>query len=229
MSNEKSTGESMLKKPVIFVNFKTYMQVSSDAALRLAKHCAWVAEKTGVLIVVIPQAVDLRHIVESVDVPIFAQHVDPDTSGACTGAQVIESLKSAGVCGSLLNHVEKQVSYTVIKQTLAHAKALKFKMVVCASNYQEVRGLALLRPDYIAVEPPDLIGGKISVSLANPDLLKNCVGIVGKNCLVVGAGIHTARDVKVAFELGACGVLVSSGIVLAKNQKKALLNLVSKI
>jgi len=40
--------------------------------------------------------------------------------------------------------------------------------------------------------------------------------------VITGAGIKTTDDVRKAIELGTAGVFVSSGIVKAKNQKKAL-------
>ena len=43
--------------------------------------------------------------------------------------------------------------------------------------------------------------------------------------MLVGAGIHTAQDVKKAIELRAVGILVSSAVVLAKDSKKILLDL----
>ncbi|RLG55770.1 MAG: triose-phosphate isomerase, partial [Candidatus Hydrothermarchaeota archaeon] len=49
------------------------------------------------------------------------------------------------------------------------------------------------------------------------------------NSIVVlcGAGISTGDDVRAAIELGAEGVLLASGVVKAKDPKKALLDLAS--
>jgi triosephosphate isomerase len=43
--------------------------------------------------------------------------------------------------------------------------------------------------------------------------------------LLVGAGIKTREDVVKALELGADGILIASGVDLAKNHEKALKDL----
>jgi triosephosphate isomerase len=81
--------------------------------------------------------------------------------------------------------------------------------------------LARLEPDYIAVEPPELIGSGVAVSKARPGLVSQTVsrvkdtGFRGK--ILCGAGIVSGGDVKRAVELGADGVLVSSSVVKARN------------
>ncbi len=47
--------------------------------------------------------------------------------------------------------------------------------------------------------------------------------------VLCGAGISTGDDMKAALELGAEGVLLASGIILAPNPKEALMGLVSKL
>jgi len=91
--------------------------------------------------------------------------------------------------------------------------------------------IAELGPDFIAVEPPELIGGKISVSDAKPEVISDSVKAVksinNKIKVLCGAGIHNKEDVKKAVDLGADGILVSSGIVKARNQEAALKDLVN--
>ena len=53
---------------------------------------------------------------------------------------------------------------------------------------------------------------------------------IHEECVVLcGAGITNGEDVRAAIELGADGVLLASGVVKAKDPKKALLDLVSGI
>ena len=63
--------------PLILVNFKTYLQSSGKKALELAKICEKVSKETGVCIAVAVQAIDIRMIASSVNIPVFAQHIDP--------------------------------------------------------------------------------------------------------------------------------------------------------
>jgi triosephosphate isomerase len=78
-----------------------------------------------------------------------------------------------------------------------------------------------MKPDYIAVEPRELIGGKISVSQARPELISDTVKAV-KTKVLCGAGINTRQDVKKALKLGAKGVLVASAVAKSKNPGKVL-------
>jgi triosephosphate isomerase len=90
--------------------------------------------------------------------------------------------------------------------------------------------LARLEPDYIAVEPPELIGSGVAVSKARPELVSRTVskvkqtGFRGK--ILCGAGIVSGDDVKKAVELGADGVLVSSSVVKAKDWESKIEELV---
>jgi triosephosphate isomerase len=78
-----------------------------------------------------------------------------------------------------------------------------------------------LKPDMVAIEPPELIGTGIPVSKAQPDVVSGTVQLVRevneKVILLCGAGISHGEDVSAALKLGTQGVLVASGIVKAKD------------
>jgi triosephosphate isomerase len=105
--------------------------------------------------------------------------------------------------------------------------------VVCTNNVQTSAASATFSPTFIAVEPPELIGSGISVSQAEPEVVEGTVNSVrninSKVKVLCGAGISTGNDMKAALNLGADGVLLASGVILAKDPKEALLDLVSKI
>ena len=82
-----------------------------------------------------------------------------------------------------------------------------------------------LAPDFIAVEPAELIGGDISISSAQPGLITKSVNAAGKVPLLIGAGIKNSKDVEIGIGLGAKGILVASGIVKDKNIDEAILDL----
>ncbi len=107
-----------------------------------------------------------------------------------------------------------------VKKGIFLARKYKLKVVVSSNNLKEAEKLSKLKPDYVAIEPPELISGKVSVSKAKPQLIKNAAKKI-KN-LLVGAGIHNTLDVKKSMEYGAKGILVSSAVVLSKNPKKIL-------
>ena len=95
----------------------------------------------------------------------------------------------------------------------------------------EARALAALNPTMIAVEPPELIGGDISVTSADPEIISATVAAVKEvnpNVRVLcGAGVKNGADVAAAIELGAEGVLLASGVTKASDPGYVLLDLVS--
>ena len=93
---------------------------------------------------------------------------------------------------------------------------------------KELEKITSLNPDFISYEPPELIGSKdISVATAKPDVIAQAVEISKKSGipLVVGAGVHSAQDVKKCLSLGAVGVAVASDVMKALDPKKELLDL----
>jgi len=81
----------------------------------------------------------------------------------------------------------------------------------------------------VAVEPPELIGGDISVSTAQPEVVSGAVQLIGSNKTLVGAGVKNAEDVKISIELGASGVLLASGVTKAVDPESVLRDLVSGV
>jgi triosephosphate isomerase len=61
---------------MIIVNFKTYLESTGKKAVELAKQAEKASKETGVQIIVAPQFVDLAKIAETVEIPVFAQHLD---------------------------------------------------------------------------------------------------------------------------------------------------------
>jgi triosephosphate isomerase len=103
--------------------------------------------------------------------------------------------------------------------------------VVCAQTAQEVAELADLSPNFIAVEPPELIGSGKAVSKVNPSIIIDSLQALAKNSMstkmICGAGITDKTDVISALELGAEGILVASSVVKAKSWSEKLYDLAS--
>jgi triosephosphate isomerase len=208
------------------VNFKTYPQTRLEAAVRLAKTAGRVADDLGVSIAVAPGPLDLVAVAKASAAPVFAQHVDAWPSGQHTGAVTPDFVKDVGAVGTLLNHSEKRLH----AQSLSNARALCGKVglvsVICAGTVALSRKVAGLAPEFVAIEPPDLIGGDVSVSTARPSIVSRGVeavrGVSPRTRVLCGAGVKTREDVKRALELGADGVLVASGVTLAPDPAAAL-------
>lgn len=216
----------MLKLPTIIVNFKTYETSIGDKAVDLAKICDKIAKEEEVSIAVAVTAADLYRVSQEVSIPVFVQHIDEGKFGSHTGDIIAENAKSNGAVGTLLNHSEKRLRLDVLSKTIHRAKENGLIAVVCANDSDEGKAVSSLNADFIAVEPPELIGGDISVSTAQPELIKESVHKIcgGVKCeqVLVGAGVKTSEDIKIARELGAVGVLLASGITKADDPEKAL-------
>lgn len=211
-----------LNFPVLITNFKTYQSATGIKALELAKLHEDISRKYGVNFAVCPQAVDIWMVASEVNIPVLAHHFDAVTHGQFTGHILPEALKMAGADGSLLNHAEKRVDLAQIENSLKRAREVGFFTVVCCRDIAEAKKIAVFKPDAIAVEPPELIGGDISVSTASPDIIKNAVKEIRGIPIIVGAGVKTGEDIKIALEFGAAGVLVASGVTKAADPAKVL-------
>jgi triosephosphate isomerase (TIM) len=215
-----------LQSPMIIVNFKTYLESTGKNALALAKQAEKASKETGACIVVAPQAVDLRSIAESVEIPVFAQHIDPIKPGSSTGHILAEAVKEAGAVGTLINHSERQLRLIDIDATIALCREKGLVSCVCANNPSVSAAVAALKPDITSMEPPELIGSGISVSKSKPETVTDTVQLVkkidSKMTILCGAGISTDEDVSIALKLGTQGVLVASGIVKAKDPYSVL-------
>jgi len=207
---------------MIFVNFKTYQQGTGELALSLAKICAEVAKETGVQIIPIVQAVDIFRLA-SQGLTVWVQHVDGIDFGSHTGQILPAAVLTAGAKGTLLNHAENKLSLEKIKAVMQ--KCQNLQTLICAESIEEAQQMMTFKPDFLAYEPPELIGGQISVSQARPEVISDFVSQIKEVSILVGAGIHHQEDVKKALQLGVKGVLVSSDVVLATSPKQALLNL----
>ena len=216
-----------LQDPMIIVNFKTYLESTGKRALDLARAAEKASKETGAQIIVSPQFADLAKIAEAVEIPVFAQHMDPIKPGSSTGHILAECIKEAGAVGTLINHSERQLRLIDIDATIVLAREKGLVSCVCANNPSVSAAVAAMGPDITSMEPPELIGSGISVSKAKPEVVTDTVRLVRKidpkMTILCGAGISTAEDVSVALRLGTRGVLVASGIVKAKDPYSVLL------
>ena len=213
--------------PIIIVNFKTYAEATGRRAVELAKEAEKVNRKTNVYVGVAPQFADIAEVARAVNIPVFAQHIDPVKPGNYTGHVLAESVKEAGAVGTLINHSERQLKLSDINEVINITRENGLLSVVCANNPSISAAVATLEPDMIAVEPPELIGTGIPASKAKPEVIANTVKLVRKInrevTILCGAGISHGEDVAAALKLGTQGVLVASGIVKAKDPYTVML------
>lgn len=220
---------SKVRTPIILVNFKTYLEATGKRAVELAKIAEKVSSETGVYIGVAPQFTDIQAIAREVEIPIFAQHIDPIMPGSHTGQILAEAVKEAGAIGTLLNHSERQLTLGDIAAAIKRGKEVGLTTCVCANSPEVSAAVAALNPDMLAVEPPELIGTGISVSKAKPEVVTRTIKLVKainpKMTILCGAGISSGEDIVAALKLGTKGVLLASGIVKSKEPYKILMEM----
>jgi triosephosphate isomerase len=219
-------------KNILLINFKAYQTSIGKNALKIAREIekAKIESGTDVEIGIAVQPTDIR-LFSDLELAVFSQHIDPIEFGAHTGSIIPEAVYEAGAVGSLINHSEKQLNLDVIEKTVKRAKETNLIQVVCASTPKMAGAVASMYPDFIAIEPPELIGGEISVSVAQPEIITDTINAVHEVHehlpVLCGAGVKNAKDVSIALELGAKGILVASGITKAKDPKLATMDLIS--
>ena len=207
---------------MLVINLKSYIETIGKGGLELLEAAEKVSEEYNIDIGIAPQFTDIYLLSRNAKkVKIFAQHIDPIEPGAYTGHILPEAVKEAGAVGTLINHSEKPMKIIDIEKAINIAKRLGLITIVCANDNIVGAAVAKFNPDYVAVEPPELIGTGISVSTARPEIVINSVKMIKEinpNVKVlVGAGISNKEDVRKALEHGAEGVLLASAVTKAKN------------
>jgi triosephosphate isomerase len=219
--------------PLIFVNFKTYLESAGARGLELAKKIDGLAKREGANLQIAVQAPDIYRISHEVSIPVYAQHADAITAGAHTGCILPECVKEAGAQGILINHSERPLRMADIHTNICRCRNLGLKTITCVNEIDVGVAAAAFSPNMIAIEPPELIGSGISVSAANPDIVSGSVERVKKInsgvAILCGAGISNGEDVRKALELGAEGVLLASAVTKAKDPESVLMDLISGI
>ena len=212
---------------LLIVNFKQYEVSTGINSIGMIKALSSGLGGTKLQIMYAVSSTDLLACREKFGDSIMAQHFDPVPSGPHTGQVSYNTLSNMGIKYSLLNHSEHRISYDQILASVNAARSRQLEVVLCAASMEEVKEFAALDVNYIAYEPPELIGGDISVSTSKPDIVREAASICSSNGkrLLVGAGVKTEEDARAAVLLGASGILVSSGVVLARSPGTALSSL----
>ena len=208
----------------LVINFKAYPSAFGEKCAEIVRAGEKVAkEYSGVVRVVLaPPYTELRRAVESVEeAVVYAQHVDPVEPGAHTGWVPVEAVAAAGARGSLVNHSEHRLKLSDIEFVVERLRSAGLEQLVCADTPRAAAAVAMFKPTYVAVEPPELIGTGIAVSRAKPEVVTRSVELVSRVApdvpVLVGAGVVSREDARRSVELGARGVLVASAVMKASD------------
>jgi triosephosphate isomerase len=148
------------------------------------------------------------------------------------GTVLPEAVKAAGATGVLLNHFEKRLSMDALQRTIKRADEVELATMVCADNLEDAAAIAMLEPNIIIAESPELIGiGKRGDddrrAIAK---INQIVWNINPTIRVLhGAGISCGQDVYDVIAGGAQGTGSTSGIVLAKDPFAMLEEMISSV
>lgn len=210
---------------MIIVNFKIYKETFGNKAVELAKIVKEVVDNYKLRIILSASALDAWRLKE-LGIEVWLQNVDEYAEGKHSGWVSMEQAMAMRIKGSLLNHSENQKPKGTV-QKIVKNKPNDFEIMCCAKSVGQIDWINSAKPDYILYEPPELIGSTTDSVASRPESIKKAVEKTTNSRLIVGAGVKSAQDVKVALSLGAKGVGLASAFVLGKNPREVLEDIAS--
>lgn len=221
--------KNKLNSPFFYANPKAYLY--GENLFNFAKQADKIAGKYNIQIILSPQPTDIRLIAINTDnLLIFAQHIDPINKGRGHGLILPEAIKEAGAVGTVLNHGEYQLKFSHISKSIKRAKNLNLLTLVAGESLAELAALARLNPDIILAEPSELIGsGERSSQEYVKDSIETVKEINPEIKVMHGAGISSGEDVKDIIDLGSDAAGAASGIYEANTPIKVLEEFISAI
>ena len=211
---------------MIVLSLKTYKEATADNAVKLCQIIKKVADETKVPIIPAAQPFDIYRIKQAVDMEVWAQHLDPIDPNRHFGWLSPYSAKQAGASGVVINHLEHEIDFKTIKATVEKCKQYDLKTLVIVGTVDLAKQVNELKPDYLAYENADLIGGDVAMIDHDPEGTKQVVALASMP-VIVGAGIRTGEHVKKTLAVGGAGVILASAVVKAEDQEAALKDLAS--
>jgi len=207
----------------LIVNFKNYPEILGEGSVKLAQAVQRVSDKAGIEAIVAPPTPMLALVASKTRAKVFSQTVGSKEGDKTTGEILPEAVRAAGAVGTILNHSESRRPPSELRELVPRLAGMGMRVCLCSQTAGEAARLAALKPKYLAIEPPELIGSGIAVSKARPELVQKTVAGVRRvgyqGEILCGAGIVSGEDVTKAVELGVDGVLVASSVVKAPNWK----------
>lgn len=210
---------------MIFINFKTYEESTGDKGIALLKIIEETSKTTEVSLIPVVTPLMLATLAQTSSIPVWIQHIDPVSYGAHTGSILPEDAVSLGAKGTFLNHSEHKMELSKIEESLKRAHEVSLQTLVFAGDIEELKRVLALRPNYVSYEPPELVGSTTtSVSEAKPEIISEAAELckAAGVPLIVGAGIHSTKDVSIVCERGAQGIAVATDVVKSHDPKASL-------
>ncbi len=201
-----------IRSPFFEIGVKNYLY--GDAVLELAQAADRAAGECDIDTLFIAPYTEIRRVAENTEhLIVFAPYMDLLRPGRGMADVLPEAIRAAGAQGVVINHCEKPMSVSAVRETIARADELGLLSFVCADSILMGQALAQFHPDIINPEPTELIGsGKVN-DLDFVLRSQQAIHSVDAQILVEqAAGITSGKQVYDLVAAGAQGVGVASGI-----------------
>ena len=210
-----------IRAPYFEIGPKCFMW--GERMLKLAQAVDRIAAKYDLDVIVTPQYADIRLIASNTErIHVYAQHMDPLRPGRGLGSVLPESVKEAGAVGVMLNHAEKKLTPEQIRETIARADEVGLATIVCADSVEEIRQVAMMKPNLIVAEPTELIGTGVASDMGYVRDTIAAVRAIDPAIMVLqGAGISGPEDVANVIRAGAEATGCTSGVMKAADPEAA--------
>lgn len=220
---------STIRAPFFEIGPKSYLY--GDDILELAKAADAASEKYQVDIIFTTPLVEIAQVKAiTKHIHVFAPHMDPLRPGRGLADTLPESLVAVGAEGVMLNHAEKPLNISVLRETILRADEVGLTTIVCADSVVEASMIARLNPNIIVAEPSELIGTGITSGPEYVEASMRAVKDVNPDVLVLqGAGISNGEDVYNTIFSGAEATGSSSGVVKAPNRAAMVDEMISAV
>lgn len=207
-----------IRAPFFEIGPKSYLY--GNDVIELAKVADAASAKYHVDIIFTTPIVEIARVKAATKhIHVFAPHMDPLRPGRGLADILPESLVAAGAEGVMLNHIEKPLTISALRQTILRAEEVGLTTIVCADSAVEASMIAHLNPDIIVAEPSELIGTGITSGPEYVEASMKAVKDINPHILVLqGAGISNGKDVYDTILSGAEATGSSSGVVKAPDR-----------
>lgn len=208
-----------LPYPHFQVNLKIYPDTWGDHAVAFARTLEQLEAETSARFVLTPQLPDLRLLAAETDVAVTAPFMHATEPGRGMGKILPETLADAGADGVVINHAENRDTLTDLVWKIERCRDLGMDSVVCVDSIEMGRAVAEFDPDSVIYEMPGDISSDRAITQTHPDRVRAFLAMIDeenpRTRVLVGGGISTAEDVRLAFEQGADATGAASAVSLA--------------
>ena len=218
-----------IRTPFFETSVKNY--IYGDAVLEFAMAADRAAVKYDVDVLFISPYTEIRRIRENCPhLILLAPYMDTLRPGRGMADVLPEALKAAGAQGVVINHCERPMTLSAIKQTIDRANELDMLSFVCADTVEEAMAIAQLHPDIINPEPTELIGSGNASDMRYVMEAIQSVKSIDKNIMVEqAAGITTAQQIYDFIMAGSEAAGSASGILKSPDPLALLDEMVSYV